>query len=145
MYDSGVTEREMDGGRTTLKLDDSAVVGEPVTITLAFIFTSFCVWDIWAVVHVTLVVPSENDFEVPSSVVNPEGGSMRLTDPEPDRPETSTVNERPFMTVPVSAPDCEIVTDAAYVIAGTMSRSSRMLDVNAVIVFVFIMNTPQYA
>ena len=130
LYEVGETDNEIDGGITTSKLDDSAVVGEPVIMTFAFIFTSFWVCDISAVVHVTLAVPSENDFDVPSSLENPEGRSIRLTEPEPDSPETCMLNVLPFITVPVSAPDCDTVAVAAYDITGTASKTSKKLTID---------------
>jgi hypothetical protein len=110
---AGLTESEMEGGRTTLNELDSAVVGLPAMLMIAFIFTPLWAWEMTAVVQLTLVVPELNDFNVPSPDEKPAGVSVSVTVPLSLRSETVMMNELPCMIVPESAPDWETVTVAA--------------------------------
>jgi hypothetical protein len=123
--DVGLADKEIEGGRITLKLLDSAVSGEPVPAICAFIFMFVCVCEMLAVVQLTLVVPELNAFDVPSSVENPVGVSIKLTVPLSLRPETVIVNALPFIMVPESAPDCVTATVAAWIV-GTTKRIANM-------------------
>jgi hypothetical protein len=123
--EEGVTETEREGGSTTLKSEDSALDGEPRTLIFTLICVLDWVWEMLAVVQVTVLVPSLKDLDVPSPEEKPVGVSTSVTVPLFSRPETVIVKAVPFISVPLSAPDWETVTVAACT-CGRERQKSRM-------------------
>jgi len=99
----GVTETFKDGGDITSKGSVSTEEGVPDTIIVADIFWAESFWFALTVVQETEEVEEEKDFCNGSSTENPEG-NVKETVPEPDSPETATVNAMPCITVPGSEP-----------------------------------------
>jgi hypothetical protein len=113
LMDDGETETTMEGGKITSKELDVAVSGEPVVVMDALMVCDVSFWFATTVVQETLVVLPPKVFVVFSSVEKPVG-RFSVALPVPERPETVTVNETPFITVLESAPAWDIVTDAAF-------------------------------
>lgn len=79
------------------------------------------------VVQETLVVPSLYVFVEFSEEENTEEfwSVVRVTLPEPVRPETVTVKGIPFMTLPESAPNCETETVSVAETGKTISINEK--------------------